>query len=830
MGSQDSGLSSQEAQVATTRWVHSRFNRRGTMSSGDSDSGASLHDTQETNGQSQRSSPTNGGARTSKPNASGYPTRQSGGMSQLGETVKMLTAASQSPIGLRFNATLNDLKSMSHESLLELATMRLCEDYKKPLPQKGSGDLRREAIGRRFTVTQGAFPVPRELQESAAKVQDQESKTELRTPILEKAILATADLSTHFYTPPRVGVPPELSLDGIYVPRENKSPLTPDQNDLLKNVLMDISGYGRETSRGSSRKGSSVRAPSRLSSDSSQALHEEGERERRVMEKKKTSGPSSLAGTEFSFGRGFISTPDIRVNKHGLKGINALDEYALHKHTTRQNENVGLPGNSLQQAYTGPDATWCHTGSVEDDNHIHAYAGPPIARSPAPAPALGLPSNPSNANSMFSDGYNPYNNTIQPMCPQQTTPGQALVGNNTVQSGWPHMSHDIVHQSAGQDLYDDYQPMPSMVGPLCFRIEPVVQPERSQLLNQLTGGEAKPTFNNLMHPYFSPFIEAYCFPEPTKFGVACVSNVPYNVSRSEILALFGATAKIPSDRLEPVHIIMDFTTGKTNNCYVEFETYQDALHATNRHRDISMNSRLPRIGTRVVDVTLVTHGALMKELFPNAYGVKWDTSPYEITTDAPHSWDNFRGFITNENLTMLCKHAESSGDTSYSKGCPERPYEYMISILKKFPWSLPQHVKHNERNRLYETTFRMMDRLTQRIQKGEARDRLTPNLKVRIAEAVMSCPGFTIAQKDNVAYLMNMPENKQRFFHQPRFADLWRNFYALSIRAGVPADVIEYYVCLIRADTTRIACMHDLGRQQVLEVEQEQRSAYWGYF
>ncbi|KAI1392183.1 uncharacterized protein F4822DRAFT_118405 [Hypoxylon trugodes] len=94
----------------------------------------------------------------------------------------------------------------------------------------------------------------------------------------------------------------------------------------------------------------------------------------------------------------------------------------------------------------------------------------------------------------------------------------------------------------------------------------------------------------------------------------------------------------------------------------------------------------------------------------------------------------------------------------------------------------------------------------------------------------MSCPGFSIVQKDNVAFLVDMPESKMRDFNMPMHASEWRHLHALSIKPGVPLDVVEYYIALIRGETERAACNMSIDRQQQLRREQDMSTDYWGYF
>jgi len=108
--------------------------------------------------------------------------------------------------------------------------------------------------------------------------------------------------------------------------------------------------------------------------------------------------------------------------------------------------------------------------------------------------------------------------------------------------------------------------------------------------------------------------------------------------------------------MEPIHVIMCRVTGKTLDVYVEFQSTGDAIRAVERHLKNSAAGRPSRIGDRLVEVSVAGKKDLMRELFPKANGVEWtDGQPYIYeTSDFP-----FRGFVSDEELTMLVKHVEN---------------------------------------------------------------------------------------------------------------------------------------------------------------------------
>jgi len=137
-----------------------------------------------------------------------------------------------------------------------------------------------------------------------------------------------------------------------------------------------------------------------------------------------------------------------------------------------------------------------------------------------------------------------------------------------------------------------------------------------------------------------------------------------------LIAFFGRNSKILNDCEEGVHIIMERVTSKTEDAYVEFMTGHDAAKAVEKIHLAVSEGRIPRLGERPVDVELSSQSALMADLFPVCRGVEW-TGAYP--TLAPRNdkqpWNNFKGFFSEEEMTMLVKHVEVPNRV----GPPRRP-------------------------------------------------------------------------------------------------------------------------------------------------------------
>ncbi|KAI0894431.1 hypothetical protein F4806DRAFT_498211 [Annulohypoxylon nitens] len=370
------------------------------------------------------------------------------------------------------------------------------------------------------------------------------------------------------------------------------------------------------------------------------------------------------------------------------------------------------------------------------------------------------------------------------------------------------------------------------VGPLEFLPVPAeIRENRSTTLNQLTGLNGRPSVRDISHPFYVPFTEKLRNLKQSNAAVICITNIPYAVSRAEIFAFLGRAAKSLNDRDEPVHIIMDRMTCKTIECFVEFTTFDEAVQIVSKHQNgLENGTHVPKIGNRDVELTISSQANLMKRLFPQAKGVRWQESPFQITRDSPIQWENYQGFVTQEELTMLCKHVEGYNSPAFAKQCPERAYECMISTIKKFPWNMSEYITVKERDMLCDAGLRMVCRLQKQLSKGEKPSRLTRHLLNRLAEAIISSPGFSITQKDNVAYKANVSEQRLRELGQPRFPELWGHLQAISVKDGAAPDVLEYYIAMIREETNRNAELQGIHSQQHLLDEQATTSDYFGFF
>ena len=125
------------------------------------------------------------------------------------------------------------------------------------------------------------------------------------------------------------------------------------------------------------------------------------------------------------------------------------------------------------------------------------------------------------------------------------------------------------------------------------------------------------------------------------------NKIPWDSTTDAVFEFFGKNAKIVSNEsyAQPIHMIMDRMSGKTQStCYVEFETYSDALRMVQRR-----NNRA--LGTRNVQLSIVPQEELMQAVFPRFRG-EWRGVDPEVT-------DSIGCFVSREEINSILTHAKT---------------------------------------------------------------------------------------------------------------------------------------------------------------------------
>ena len=108
-----------------------------------------------------------------------------------------------------------------------------------------------------------------------------------------------------------------------------------------------------------------------------------------------------------------------------------------------------------------------------------------------------------------------------------------------------------------------------------------------------------------------------------------------------------------------IHVIMERPTSKTMDCFIELLTPEAAADAFQKHENLVMSGKHPRIGTRHVEVLISSQDELLTAIFPRARGIVWENGiPRKIENHDPYS-TGFKSFFTREEMIGMFRHAET---------------------------------------------------------------------------------------------------------------------------------------------------------------------------
>lgn len=103
-----------------------------------------------------------------------------------------------------------------------------------------------------------------------------------------------------------------------------------------------------------------------------------------------------------------------------------------------------------------------------------------------------------------------------------------------------------------------------------------------------------------------------------------------------------------------IHIIMERATAKSNDCFVEFETFDAAAAEADR---LQSGRRL--VGHRRARIELSCQEALMDELFPRAKCVTWIGCEPDVRENKDEYLSGFQGFVTGEEMHATARIAQN---------------------------------------------------------------------------------------------------------------------------------------------------------------------------
>ncbi|KAL8768979.1 MAG: hypothetical protein Q9209_004896 [Squamulea sp. 1 TL-2023] len=292
-----------------------------------------------------------------------------------------------------------------------------------------------------------------------------------------------------------------------------------------------------------------------------------------------------------------------------------------------------------------------------------------------------------------------------------------------------------------------------------------------------------------------PFVENARKSKPAEWGVLRIGNIPYILTKQEVLGFLGRNAKIITPEYGvAVHIIMDRPTGKTMDCYVEFFSQGDAQAALNK---CLMRGNQLRLGERVVDVHMSSQDELLKELFPRAKNCTWEYGRPRITESTEPYNTGFKSFVTNEELLQTVTWADKPHRSNYTQKCLQRPYECMISTLAKFPWFCVDRYTIKTRDELFRSTLSLVNILMNQL--NRANEAYLPHISETLLNdllyAGLNVPAFSEQQRWHLRKAASAVGAKVRM---SPMAEVWP-FEVLGRKVGVDEDVVQKYAQILQS-------------------------------
>lgn len=108
-----------------------------------------------------------------------------------------------------------------------------------------------------------------------------------------------------------------------------------------------------------------------------------------------------------------------------------------------------------------------------------------------------------------------------------------------------------------------------------------------------------------------------------------------------------------------IHIIMERSTAKSYDCYIELETYEAAAAEVYR-----LGNARRLIGNRRPRIELSTQEELMSELLPRAKCVVWHGVIPEVKENTDPYLEGFQGFVTGEEMHATARIAQNPARVS----------------------------------------------------------------------------------------------------------------------------------------------------------------------
>ncbi|TKA56328.1 hypothetical protein B0A55_11674 [Friedmanniomyces simplex] len=229
--------------------------------------------------------------------------------------------------------------------------------------------------------------------------------------------------------------------------------------------------------------------------------------------------------------------------------------------------------------------------------------------------------------------------------------------------------------------------------------------------------------------------------------------------------------------------------------------------------------RHPRLGDRHVEVEISNQEDLMTEMFPRTKNVAWEGATPRILANNEMYYPGvpsagFTGFLQNEEIVMVIKHAETPHRSPFAQRAIIRVYESHIATLHKYPWFAHECVNMIERRLLFDATMSLSKSLIILLRKAQGQQHAdvtkpTPVTLQELTVATLTCPGFSEAQKATyIQQLFNggfgsMASNRGmnlKFGGVGELAPYWP-FQVVARDPSAQEDLVLYFASLMRDAT-----------------------------
>jgi hypothetical protein len=118
-----------------------------------------------------------------------------------------------------------------------------------------------------------------------------------------------------------------------------------------------------------------------------------------------------------------------------------------------------------------------------------------------------------------------------------------------------------------------------------------------------------------------------------------------------------------SGRNYPIHFLMERSTAKTGDCWIELPDNATMDHVMRRYTALQNQGRPAKLNGRILDMERTNQGELMRAIFPHTKDMWFDPEtgiPVKVKAadgEADLYSQGFRGFLTREEMRCVVIHA-----------------------------------------------------------------------------------------------------------------------------------------------------------------------------